>query len=107
MQGVDGVGCQDARLVESALSELGAMKRHGDHKQRCGGVRKLCDGAGEDRAQSAGNRLDAIVFQRMDRSAHAAFISTEGDGADKRRRRKTAGAAKLGGWGAVDRRRIE
>ena len=104
-QRVNGAFCKNACLVESAVSVLAAMKRHGNDKQSPGSFRReLCDGGGEHGAQSSSRRLNAIVFQGMDCGAHPAFISTESDSTDKRRWCDAAGTALIRARQALDRR---
>lgn len=103
-QRVNGAFCKNACLVESAVPVLAAMKRHGNDKQSAGSFRReLCDGGGKHGAQSASRRLDATVFQGMDRGAHPAFIGTESDSTDKGRRCEAAGTALIRARQPLDR----
>jgi hypothetical protein len=51
--------------------------------------------------------MDAVVFQRVDGGAHAAFVGSERYGADKGRRREAAGAAKVRSLNFLDGRLVE
>ena len=54
------------------------------------------DGLGEHEAEAVGGGVDAVVLEDVDGGAHAVLVEPEVDGADKRGRGQTAGAALAG-----------
>jgi hypothetical protein len=89
---------EQTRLVEPALSMLGAVQRNGDYREVQRGVcSQLRDGLGEETAERARGRRKPLIFQRMDGVAHAVFVGAVGYGADEAGRGETADAADGGG----------
>ncbi len=96
-QGAESLFGQGSGLVESALFVFGTVQGDGDDEQiggRIGG--KFGDGLGEEFSESAGGRMQAAVFEGMNRVLHAALVEAEGNGSDERRWGEAAGAAEGG-----------
>lgn len=89
---------ESPRLVESALRILGAMQWDGDDQhfsRRL--ISQLGNGHGEHAAEIPRGRMQAVVFERVDGFAHAAFVKPVRNGANKVGRSNPASAAKRGG----------
>ena len=75
---VDRALREDTGLVESALFALGSVERHGNDKQLCWRIgSELGDGGRKHRAQPDGDRVHAVVLERVDGGTHASVIGAE------------------------------
>jgi len=92
LQGLDSEG---ARLIETALRELGTVQRHrNDQHFGWSLAGELRDGFGEHPAKALSGGVQAIVFEGVNGFPHAALVGTIRNGSDEGRRRQAAGAAK-------------
>ena len=88
-----GFSSQCSRLVEAALGVLRAVQRNGydKHLGRCF-ICQLCNGDRQHLAEIPSGRMQAVVFEHVNRIAHAAFVDAVSNGAREGRRGEAAGA---------------
>ena len=92
---VQSLGDQRPRLVKPALRHSRAMQRHRHNQQLLGSIaRQLRDRIRKPRTKFSRHRSHAVVFQRMNRPAHRAFVHAIAHRANKRRGRHSARAAR-------------